>query len=99
MRVKRAEVEEVPLLLKVRQRHQLEVPAVLVQVLGALERILTGRVDHFGLPRSYGGQHFLPFPLRHVKILERAVDLRPDIIELFRGDVKMLVGLAKALST
>ncbi len=70
-------------------------PAAPVQVLGALGRILLSEVDHLGLPRGYGGHHILPFPLRHVKILERAVDLSPDLVELFGGDVEMLVGLAK----
>ncbi len=45
MRVKRAEVEEVPLLLKVRQRHQLEVPAVLVQAWHSSTSLAVWRIE------------------------------------------------------
>jgi hypothetical protein len=57
-------------------------------------REVTGRIDHLVLPRDDGGQAFLLLGLRHVEVVERAVDLRADLVELFGRDVKVLVGLA-----
>jgi hypothetical protein len=55
---------------------------------------LRGRIDHLVLPRDDGGQEFLLLGFRHVEVVERAVDLRADLVELFGRDVKVLVGLA-----
>jgi hypothetical protein len=55
------------------------------------------RGSHLGLVGDDGGQDVLGFALRHLDVVERAGDFRSHLVELFRGDAEILVGLVQLL--
>jgi hypothetical protein len=55
---------------------------------------LRGRIDHLILPRDDGRQDLLLFALRHLEVVERAGDLRSDLVELRGRDVQILMRFA-----
>jgi hypothetical protein len=61
----------------------------------AARRLLPGGPDHLALPRDDRRENLLLLALRHFEVVERAADLRSDLVELGGGDLQILVGLAR----